>query len=217
LAWCGKNEPDVVPTLLASARNDKEEKVRQVAEESLAHLHLSHETAVRLCVEQLKDSAFAEAALRNSGPLAVPALLEALGAQEPAIREKAARILGCLGEAAPEAVGGLTAALDDGDVNVRLAAAKGLWNVTKVADAVVPVLIELLEETGSAIAAASEPRRRFLQTIIEALGRIGTPAKAAVPALLKMVKDKNRLVCDSALSALRKISPIVAVDQVGAR
>jgi HEAT repeat protein len=216
LAWCSKNEPDVVPSLLAAALNDKDEAVRQTAQESLAHLGLSHEQAARLCAKQLKDSAQAEAALRICGPLAVPAVLAALGAGDSATREKAARILGCLGESAAGASAGLAAALADGDVNVRLAAAKGLWNVTKNAAAVVPVFVELLEERGAATPGAVEPRRRFLQTVIEALWRIGTPAQAAVPVLLVKVKDKNRLISESALSALRKIAPTAAAQQASA-
>jgi HEAT repeat protein len=210
LAWCRKNEPDVVPTLLASALNDKDEAVRQVAEEGLARLGLSHERAARLCAKQLKDSAHAEAALRGCGPLAVPALLEALEAKEPATREKAARVLGSLGESAAEASAGLAATLADGDVNVRLAAAKGLWNVTKDAHAVVPALVELLAERRAATPGAGEPRRRLLQTAIEALGRIGTQAAAAIPALLEKVRDENRLISESALSALRRIAPTAA-------
>jgi HEAT repeat protein len=216
LARCSMNEADVVPTLVTAALKDKDEEVRQVAEESLAHLGLSHEKAARLCAQQLEDSASAEAALRHSGRLAVGALAEALGAESPAAREKAARTLGCLGESAAEASAGLTAALADRDVNVRLAAAKGLWNVTKNADAVVPVLVELLEERGSGTPWAGEPRRRFLQTVIEALWRIGTPATAAVPALLDKVNDKNRLISESALSALKKISPIAAAKAASA-
>jgi hypothetical protein len=48
-------------------------------------------------------------------------------------------------------------------------------------------------------------RRTFLQTVMEALGRIGPPAKGAVPALTAMAKDANRHVRESALLALAKI------------
>jgi HEAT repeat protein len=97
LAWCSENEPDVVPALLTAALNDKDEKVRQVAEAGLAQLHLSREKAIHLCLKQLKDSCYAETALRNSGQLAVSALIKALGTKESATREKAARTLGGLG------------------------------------------------------------------------------------------------------------------------
>ena len=52
---------------------------------------------------------------------------------------------------------------------------------------------------------------RYLQTVIEALWRIGPPAKAAVPALTHKAKDKNRLVSETAVSALKEIAPAVAI------
>jgi HEAT repeat protein len=209
LAWCGKNEGDVVPALLAAAVNDKNEEVRQRAETSLDQLRLSREKAIELCSKQLKDSPYAETALRNCGQLAVPALIEALEAKESTIKEKAARILGSLGELAAAAVPELTAALHDRDAEIRLAAAKGLWNITKKAEDVVPVLVDLLEKEWAAEQNANESRRRFLQTVIEALQRIGLPAKAAIRALTGKTRDKNRLVSESALSALKEIAPTV--------
>jgi HEAT repeat protein len=170
---------------------------------------LSHEKAIRLCSRRLEDSSYAEAALRKSGRLAVPALIEALGTEVPATRVKAARTLGCLGEVAGEAAPALTTALHDNDPDVRLAAAKGLWNVTKTAD-VVPALVELLEVKGAPDPEASETRRRLLQTVMEALGRIGPPAAAAASALTAMTKDNSRHIRESALVALGKIVPAVA-------
>ena len=64
-------------------------------------------------------------------------------------------------------------------------------NISKNADAVVPVLVDLLDDKTTATSVPSEPRRRFLQTVIEALSRIGAAAKAAVPALQRMAKNKN--------------------------
>jgi HEAT repeat protein len=216
LACCGRNEVDVVPALLTAALNDKDEKVRQTAEAGLAQLRLSHEKAMQLCAKQLKDAAYAETALRQGGPLAVPALIEALGAAEPQIREKAARTLGAIGELAAKAVPALATALHDKERDVRLAAAKGLWRVTKTAEVVVPVLMDLLGENGAGVSDGGESRRRFLQTVIEALGRIGPPAKGAVAALGDLTQDKNRHVSESACSALKVIAPTLA-KKVGAR
>jgi len=213
LAWSGKDEPDVVPALVTAALKDKDEEVRQTAEAAVAQLRLSPDQAVRLCSKQLKDSSLAEAALRNSGQVAVPALVEALGMEEPSVREKAARILGCSGELAAEAVPALTAALQDADPAVRLAVAKSLWNITNKADVAVPALVDLLEENGPAPPEASEIRRRFLQTVMEALGRIGPPATAAVSALKAKAKDKNRHISECALRALGTIAPTVAKKQ----
>jgi HEAT repeat protein len=205
LGWCDKNEGDVVPALLAAALNDKNEEVRHRAQASLDQLRLSRKKTIQMCSRQLKDSPYAETALRHSGQLAVPALIEALGAKESVVKEKAARILGSLGELAASAVPELRKVLRDREPEIRLAAAKGLWNITKNADDVVPVLVDLLED-GATEHNANESRRRFLQTVIEALQRIGPPAKAAIRALTGKTRDKNRLVSESALSALKEIN-----------
>ena len=81
LAWCSKNETDVVPALLTASLSDTNEEVRQMAQAGLDQMRLSHEKAIHLCSRQLGDSSYAEAALRKSGQLAVPALIEALGSR----------------------------------------------------------------------------------------------------------------------------------------
>jgi HEAT repeat protein len=210
LAWCGKKEPDVVPALLSASLGDINEEVRQLAQAGLDRMRLSHAEAVRLCAGQLGESPYAETALRRSGQLAVPVLREALGRKEPAIRVRAVRTLGGLGELAAEAVPALTAAAHDADPEVRLAAAKGLWHITKTADVVVPALVNLLAGEGAAGLEPGETRRQFLQTVMEALGRVGPPAAAAVPALTALTKDDNRHLRESALITLGKIAPAVA-------
>jgi hypothetical protein len=99
-----------------------------------------------------------------------------------------------------------TAALRDKNAEIRLAAAKGLWNVNKNADAVVPVLVVLLQDKRAGENGDSEAGRKFLLTVIEALWRIGPPAAAARTALMAKTKDKNRLVSESAQNALKKIA-----------
>lgn len=210
LAWCGKHEPDVVPALLAASLSDTNEEVRRMAQAGLDQMGLSHEAAIHLCSGQLAASLHAEAALRKSGRSAVPALVEALDKEVPATRVKAARTLGCLGEVAAEAVPALTEASHEADPDVRLAAAKALWNITATADLVVPALVELLNVKVTAEPEAGESRRRWLQTVMEALGRIGPSATAAVAALKALAKDRNRHVREAALVTLGKIAPTVA-------
>ena len=209
LGWCGKQEVGVVPALLTAALTDKQEEVRHQAEAALSRLGLSREKSVELCARQLGPSSYAETALRHSGPLAVPALLQALKtAADAGTREKALRTLGSLGELATAAVPEVTRALRDRDLELRLAAAKSLWNITRKAEGVVPALVGLLERKGTP--QDDDARRRFLQTVIEALRRIGPPARAAVPALTRKSRDQNRLVRESAISALREITPNTA-------
>ena len=114
--------------------------------------------------------------------------------------------LGSLGEVAANAVPRLLEALRDKDLDVRLAVAKSLWCITKSADDVVPALGDLLKVKWSADLAESETRRRFLQTVLEALSRVGPPAIAAVPALTSLSKDSNRHIRESVLVTLQKIA-----------
>jgi HEAT repeat protein len=205
LAWCNKGDPGVVPALLTASLSDKSEEVRQTAQAGLGQMGVTHEAAVLLCAKQLRDSPYAETALRKSGRMAVPALAKALAAREPGTRVKVARTLGSIGEEAAEAAPALAGALNDTDAEVRLAAAKGLWDVTKAPDLAVPALVGLLAVKGATDLEGGADRRTFLQTVVEALGRIGPPAKGAVPALTAMAKDANRHVRESALLALAKI------------
>jgi HEAT repeat protein len=205
LAWCNKGDPGVVPALLTASLSDKHEGVRQAARAGLGQVGVTDEAAILLCAQQLRDSPYAEAALRKSGRMAVPALAKALAAPEPETRVKVARTLGSIGEVAAEAAPALAGALNDTAPEVRLAAAKGLWDVTKTPDLAVPALVGLLAVKGAAGLEGGTDRRIFLQTVMEALGRIGPPAKGAVPALTAMAKDTNRHVRETALAALAKI------------
>jgi HEAT repeat protein len=206
LGWRSKTDKDVVPALFTAALREKDQELGQMAEAALSRLGVSHDRAARLCVSQLGGSVFAEVALRQMGAAAVPSLIAAVRAADPAVRKKAVRILGSFGEAAAGAVTALTAALHDRDPEVRLAAAKSLWNITKNADRVVPALVALLPEKRAFAPNDAEARRRFLQTIIEALQRIGPAARACLPALRQKTHDENRIVCDSARAAIREIS-----------
>ena len=109
-----------------------------------------------------------------------------------------------------EAVAALSQALHDGDWDVRLSAAKALWSISKEPAEVVPALAGLLGGKWSAAAHAGDLRRRFLQEVIESLGRIGPQARAAIPSLLEKARDENRHVLESAIRALRQIDPDAA-------
>jgi HEAT repeat protein len=209
LAWCNKNDIDVVPALTVALHDDDEE-VRRLAGAALNRLRVSEEKAVQICGTQLKDSTLAETALRKSGAVGVPALIEALKAKECIAREKASRTLGFIGEVAAPAVPALTATLRDKNPDIRLAAAKGLWNIAKNADLVVPVLTDLLGRKEYPEPDTPDIRRMFIQSVIEALCRIGPPAQKAISALNRKAKDENRLIRESAQRAIRTIAPETA-------
>jgi len=206
LAWCSKTDLDVVPALTAALCDDDEE-VRRLAEVGLTQMRVSRPKAIQLSAMQLNESVCAETALRRSGAASVVPLIEALKAPEPIAREKAARTLGALGEVALEAAPALQKSLNDKHVQSRLASAKALWNISKNADAVVPVLTEMLRGKEFPEPDTADSRRSFLQSVIEALHRIGPSAKAAIPALTRKTKDDNRLIRESAVRALKEIVP----------
>jgi HEAT repeat protein len=210
LATCRKNALDVVPALLAASTSDANDEVRQMAKAGLDQMGLTPERAVHLCAKQLRDGCNAEAALRKSGAVAIPALIEALASGDAGVQVKAGRTLGCLGELAAAAVPALKALLNANDREVRLAAAKALWNITKNAELVVPTLVSLLDKSWTADADSSEARRMFLQTVMEALRRIGPPAKSAKLALLRKTTDKCRHISESAYNSLRDIEPAIS-------
>lgn len=205
LSWCGSEEIGVVPALIV-AMYDEDETTKRIAESGLERMRLTKAKAVQLCCLQLGACHLAEAALRKSGDLSLEPLMAALRHKNPTTREKAAQTLGALREAAAPAAEPLVTALKDKDRGVRLSAAKALWNITKQPDRVVPVLVNFLKGDGLPPIDAGELRRTFIQTVIEALCRIGPVANRAIPALKSMMKDNNRLIRESAQRALVVIS-----------
>lgn len=206
LAWHRKDEPGIVPALIA-ALGDADEEVRRIAQTGLERLKLSQEKALKLCGKQLADSPHAEIALRRAGPPAVPALIDALRSDDAVVRAKAARVLGSIGEGAAAAVTALTEVLKDDCPEARLAAAKARWCVTHEPGPSVRVLTGLLSRRWPAGPTVAEQRRQFLQTVMEALHRIGPAAAAAAPALQRQARDENRLIRECAQRALREICP----------
>jgi HEAT repeat protein len=209
LAWCCKTQVGVLPALTAACYDD-DETVAAAAKAALEQLGVSLPKAIQACVKQLKDCPHSVTALRRTGILGVNGLIKALEDEEPAVRESAAKILSSIGEPATQAAPALLKTLRDRCSEVRLSAAKALWNITKNPEAVVPALANLLTAKISPPAADGEVRRRFLQSVIEALGRMGPAAQDAVPSLLEVSEDDNRLVRESAVRTLHQIAPVAA-------
>src|SRR5262249_55258081 len=142
-----------------------------------------------------------------------PALAEALRDKEIVnVRIWAAWGLRRIGAEAKAAVPQLEAALKDESGLVRVEAARALWAIGEQKSAI-PALIDLLGHT--------DPHTRW--GAAAALEAIGPKAKAAVPALLKALKDTElaqwgspdgtvefKPVQIAAEKALRKIDPEAA-------
>ena len=112
-----------------------------------------------------------------AGAPAVPALIQALGDSNSAVRAVAAWALGDLGD--PRAVPALIQALGDSDRDVRRAAAEALGAIGD--PQAVPALIKALGDSDRAVRRAAA----------EALVKIGTPD---VPALIQALGDSDRAV-----------------------
>jgi len=165
--------------------------------------------------------------LASFGPRIVPALVNALHANQAAQREAAADVLGRLGPPARAAVPALIDALQDKSSAVALMAARALAQVDSTrSSAAVKLLADSLDVPGAALAlahigpearaavpnlvAALRPRQKTAdQELIRfhahlALARIGQPA---VPALIEALKEKREGVAPLAGEALGWILP----------
>jgi HEAT repeat protein len=210
LGWCSKSDPGVLPALTAAAHDD-DDTVRAAANAAIEKIGVNMTKAVQACIKQLKDCPHSVTALRRTGAMGVKGLIKALEDSEPVVRESAAKILSSLGEHAQGAAPALSKLLRDKCTDVRLSAAKALWNITKQPDAVVPTLAGLLTAKMTPPTDDGEVRRRFMQSVIEALGRMGPAADEAVPSLMKVTRDSNRLIRESAVRTLQQIKPATAV------
>src|SRR5205823_1749196 len=149
----------------------------------------------------------------------------------------AAKALGRIGADAKDTLPKLEAALKDRDARVRVSAALAVYQVDG-RTAGLPVLQEALEDKQAHVreqtcaalaalgvrAAPADPgklvdlvaaglesenagvRKRAAQV----LGEFGAGAKAAVPALLQALRDRENTVREAAAAALRRIDPQAA-------
>jgi HEAT repeat protein len=159
----------------------------------------------------------------------VPTLARALSDGNPAVRSKAAAMLGRLGEKAKSTKAALHKVIRDEDGNVALSGAIAVVKVdpSDSSDAV-PVLATALKNSdfgirreaaeslgkigptaGQAVPALTavlkDPNNIIRRVAAESLGRIGRPAAAAAEALSAALEDRDERVRDSARHALARI------------
>jgi HEAT repeat protein len=166
---------------------------------------------------------------------AVPVVATLLQAKDSDMRRVAAMCLETIGPSAKLAVPVLTGALTDTDVRVRLAAASALWRIdhqTNVATAVFEKELALLVDSWLLIPTAMKlseispespalmpayikglqaPRTNlvpaeFRSKAVAKLAEYGGAAEAAVPLLLRIIKEEPELR-STALQTLSQISP----------
>jgi serine/threonine protein kinase/HEAT repeat protein len=175
----------------------------------------------------------------------LPRLLQAARSDRPPVRLYAAKALGQLGPAAREAVPLLTSFLDDPDAEVAAAAAVALGTLGPEAATAVPQLLtslnsrnkELVRQAATALSRISQGDKvvtaladvlrrsdrsdKDVQvTLAAALGKMGSAAKPAVPALVKALTWGPE-VQDAAVAAFGRIGKdavpalIEALKQIG--
>jgi HEAT repeat protein len=133
--------------------------------------------------------------LSDLGPKAkeaVPQLVEAMKAQEPGVRWRAARALGAIGPAAADAAAALATALDDPDHHVRSHAAYALGAIGAPSQKYVKALVARITDEDSHVRRAA----------IRAVDRIHPDPEEVVPAIAAALSAADPSV---ALAAVRSL------------
>src|SRR5947207_2410826 len=112
---------------------------------------------------------------------AAPALARTLKSDaNPTVRSSAVIALGRIGPAAVAALPELKAALRLDDDYFRLEVIRALWTVGRESETTVPILMKILEDRNN-------PNRAGAAMV---LGEMGPAAKAALPALAKVLREE---------------------------
>ncbi len=178
----------------------------------------------------VRDSAWS--AVRAVGPKAVPDLVKLLGEKDREVRKQALDALSAVRPLPVEAVPALVEALKDPDPAVRWKVVQSLAGVGPEAKAAVPALIPLLKDDALAkasesyfgeeavayalirigmdavpdlLAALGDSDFVIRGRVAGVLGRIGAPAKKAVPKLRQMLANENKVlpVLEAAAALIR--------------
>ena len=173
--------------------------------------------------------ACARSALESLGAAAKPAVpllvqLAAARDKDVRVRHNALMVLVRLGREAKEAVPVLIEILraKAEDIEIKTKVCWALAAIGPEAQAAVPALIAALPETGQGqieteaqISGQLEPEVTIAAISLfdpaaHALGRIGTGAREAIPALRQALDNDDRDIRDAALAALKRIDPTAA-------
>jgi HEAT repeat protein len=227
----GQLGPVAVP-VLGEALAHADIAVRRQAVWALKQLASASHPTVPALVRALRDpdlkvrkgAALTLLVLDADPALVLPALVAALGDTNLVCCRLAASVLARLG---PHAVPALVRALTSADRHVRREAAWALGQIGPRARSAVPALLDALRSRGHRpLGHADEAReqspdhgatplvlvepwkrsdRTFLLHIVEALGRIGPDAAAALPILAEVLHDADEKVNAIAADALARI------------
>jgi HEAT repeat protein len=233
LGLIGPPAAEAVPDLIALLqRRSFPTAAREEAAFALGRIGEPNAEIVPALVVALKDGKMevrrqGADALGWIGPAAgeaVPALVAALKDDEPEVAKKACQALSFVGEAS--ATSALLEAFQSDRTEIVVAAGRALWRLGAKAEAVLPALLSLaqgpLDKTEGArnllasfgpltvpilMNALGDDEAARRETAAEVLGRIGPPARPAVPALIAALKDKSSSVSLISAIALAEIDP----------
>jgi HEAT repeat protein len=180
---------------------------------ALGHIGPEAGIAVPVLVKVLKNEKGSQClymidALGQIGPgsyLAVPVLVKMLKTKDSFLQGNVIDVLGQIGPGARAAVPALNALLGDEHCECHLEAALALCRITRGNRA---ALVE--------VARVMTALPGMADRTAAALGDLGPNARAAVPQLLRALRDNDRSVYLAAAKALRQIDP-KAADRVKAR
>ncbi len=197
LECMGSDAEAAVPSLVEALR-DEEQRVRLAAIDALGKIGPAAESAIpvlrRIVLDNAAGAWTAIDALGRIGTPAAPTPTELLSHKDADVRRFAAQEFARIGPDAKAAVPVLAKLLKDDDVDVRLEAAVALYAIDGRIDESTPVLVEGLKVS---------PRY-----VSGAVIRIGPPAKAVLPALIKLVRETDdEQVRVRAVMALGYIGP----------
>lgn len=166
---------------------DPDPRSRLHAAEAIGAFGSEARAAIPALIKALSDNGpqvavTARRALTRIGPKAVPALTAALEKENNDVRWWAAQALGEIGPSAAAAIPALIAALHDRSEAVRDTGAPEALG--KIGPAAIPALLVALRDADAFVRAGA----------VRALGRMGPPAKTAVPRLLELLNDRNQPV-----------------------
>jgi HEAT repeat protein len=176
LVQLGQQGKAAVPVLSALLADRKAHPfLRVAAAEALWRVDGQTKVAVEALVKVLRESTWSHG----------------WGSQTP--HGRAAEVLDRMGPAAKQALPELEKLLKSADRHEQHAAAGALWSVggPATAEAVLPVLITLLEAKDLRPPANWVSRSRHRPEVLQKLGRMGPAAKKAVPLILRVMKEEE--------------------------
>ena len=236
----GSEAESALPVLL-SALESRNEHVAAEAARALGIIRANASESVAALQKLLRNPqplvrAYAASALGDFGPasaVSVQELLNAARDSDPDVRREAVEALGRIGPAARAAVPALITALDDptGEVTVNAALA-----LTRIGPEAIPFLARVVRENvklrllavliigeseegakpavGILTDALEDDDLGFVRAVILALARIGPEARAAAPALVRILADETNKLRGPAAYALGSIGDQDAIGRL---